>query len=141
MDKVGTQLGNVLDAADGCPANGAGNWFLGGSLNPACSVDSAFLIGCKQESLQRKADNSAKWWELISYVQVLLPMYATTSVLSRSPFRYNVAVICLLPSDFWLLFGGCRLRDVDTLFLFELGQPLAQISVFGKSSSFVANHG
>ena len=39
MHKLGIQSGNVLDAADGCP------------------VDSPFLIGCKQESLQRKADN------------------------------------------------------------------------------------
>jgi hypothetical protein len=37
----------------------------------------------------------------------------------------DVTVICLLPSDSSLLFAACRLRDVDTLSLFELGQPLA----------------
>jgi hypothetical protein len=37
----------------------------------------------------------------------------------------DVAVTYLLHSDSSLLFAGFRLRDVDTLSLFELGQPLA----------------
>jgi len=45
------------------------------------------------------------------------------------------------PTILLLLFSGWCLSSVNTLSLFEPGQPLAQISVFGKSSGFVANNG